>query len=91
MTSSIGGSIVIENVFALPGLGSLMVQSVSSRDFPLIQSLVFFIATMVILINFAVDVLYQVIDPRIQIGSKFMDYPFAIVDNSVVLPEFGSH
>ena len=45
-----------------------MVQSVSSRDFPLIQSLVFFIATMVILINFAVDVLYQVIDPRIQIG-----------------------
>ena len=68
MTSSIGGSIVIENVFALPGLGSLMVQSVSSRDFPLIQSLVFFIATMVILINFAVDVLYQVIDPRIQIG-----------------------
>ncbi|RVU55532.1 ABC transporter permease [Anaerosphaera multitolerans] len=67
-TSSIGGSIIIENVFALPGLGSLIVQSVSSRDFVLIQSVVLIIATMVIFINFAIDILYQVIDPRIRSG-----------------------
>lgn len=66
LTSSIGGSIVIENVFALPGLGSLIVESVSSRDFPLIQSVVVAIASMVILINFFVDILYRVIDPRIR-------------------------
>lgn len=66
LTSSIGGSIVIENVFALPGLGSLIVESVSSRDFPLIQSVVVAIASMVIMINFFVDILYRVIDPRIR-------------------------
>ena len=68
MTSSIGGSIIVENVFALPGLGTLVVQSVSSRDFPLIQSLVLFIAALVIFINFLVDILYQVVDPRIRLG-----------------------
>ena len=66
LTSSIGGSIVIENVFALPGLGSLIVESVSSRDFPLIQSVVLAIASMVIMINFFIDILYRVIDPRIR-------------------------
>lgn len=68
MTSSIGGSIIIENVFVLPGLGTLMIQSITSRDFPLIQSLVFVIASMVIFINFLIDLLYQWIDPRIRLG-----------------------
>lgn len=66
LTSSIGGSIVVENVFALPGLGSLIVESVSSRDFPLIQSVVLVIAAMVIFINFVIDILYRIIDPRIR-------------------------
>lgn len=66
LTSSIGGSIVIENVFALPGLGSLVVQSVSSRDFPLIQSVVVIVAAMVIGINFLVDIIYRLVDPRIR-------------------------
>ena len=68
LTSSIGGSIVIENVFALPGIGSLIVQSVSSRDFPLIQSVVVVIAAMVIFINFIIDICYRIIDPRIRGG-----------------------
>ena len=68
LTSSVGGSIVIENVFALPGLGSLIVQSVSSRDFPLIQSIVVVVAAMIILINFVIDILYRVVDPRIRGG-----------------------
>lgn len=68
LTSSVGGSIVIENVFALPGLGSLIVQSVSSRDFPLIQSIVVVVAAMIIFINFIIDILYRVIDPRIRGG-----------------------
>lgn len=67
-TSSIGGSIVIENVFALPGLGSLMVQSVSYRDFPLMQSLVLFVAMLVVVINLLVDLTYQLIDPRMRTG-----------------------
>ncbi|MDQ0274544.1 peptide/nickel transport system permease protein [Peptoniphilus koenoeneniae] len=68
LTSSIGGSIIIENVFALPGIGSLIVQSVSSRDFPLIQSVVVVIAAMVIFINFIIDICYRIIDPRIRGG-----------------------
>lgn len=68
LTSSVGGSIVVENVFALPGLGSPIVQSVSSRDFPLIQSLVVVVAAMIIFINFFIDILYRCIDPRIRGG-----------------------
>lgn len=66
ITSSIGGSLVVENVFSLPGIGSLIVQSISSRDFPLIQSVVFAVAFMVIIINLIVDILYRIVDPRIR-------------------------
>lgn len=66
LTSSIGGSLVIENVFSLPGVGSLIVQSISSRDFPLIQSVVLAVAFMVIMIDFLIDVIYYMVDPRIR-------------------------
>jgi len=64
---TLGGSIIIENVFALPGLGSLLVTSIESRDFPLIQSLILIISLIIIVANFIVDLLYRVIDPRIRI------------------------
>ncbi|WP_254846704.1 ABC transporter permease [Oceanobacillus sojae] len=64
---TLGGSIIIENVFALPGLGSLLVTSIESRDFPLIQSLILIISLIIILANFTVDLLYKVIDPRIRV------------------------
>lgn len=66
IADTIGGSIIIENVFSLPGLGNLLIQSISSRDFPLVQSMVLYIAVFVLLINFIVDLLYKIIDPRIR-------------------------
>ncbi len=62
-----GGSIVIEHVFALPGLGRLLLSAVYTRDIPLIQGLVVFITTIVVTSNFLVDVLYAYLDPRIRL------------------------
>ncbi|MGL4798225.1 MAG: ABC transporter permease [Cellulosilyticaceae bacterium] len=64
----LGGSIITENVFNLPGLGNLMVTSIHSRDLPLIQGLVLYLGTIVVFFNFLVDILYALIDPRIRIG-----------------------
>ena len=63
----LGGSIIIENVFAFPGIGKLLSTSISSRDLPLIQGLVVYMAGIVVLCNFLVDMLYSVIDPRIRL------------------------
>lgn len=61
-----GGSIIIENVFSLPGIGRLITTSISSRDFPLLQGLTLYLAGMTLTCNFAVDILYSVIDPRVR-------------------------
>lgn len=63
----LAGTIITEQLFDLPGIGKLMIMAISSRDFPLIQALVMYIAFIVVLINFLVDVLFQVIDPRIRV------------------------
>lgn len=62
----IGGAVVTEAVFAWPGIGGLMVTAVTARDYPLIQAAVFVVGIAVVLVNFMVDVLYQVIDPRMK-------------------------
>lgn len=62
----IGGTVVTESVFNLPGLGSLVVQSVLRRDYPVIQGALLVIAMAYVLINFAIDLLYAVIDPRLE-------------------------
>lgn len=62
---TLAGSIVVEQVFNLPGMGRLLISSIGSRDFPVVQVIVLYIAAMVILINFLVDVVYRIIDPRI--------------------------
>lgn len=67
IADTLGGSIVVENVFALPGLGNLLITSIGTRDLPLVQTLVLYIAILVVGINFAVDMLYRVIDPRIRL------------------------
>lgn len=64
----LGGSIIVENVFNLPGIGSLITSGVGNRDFPLVQGLVFYLAFTVVTINFVIDLLYSVIDPRIRIN-----------------------
>ncbi|WP_370400309.1 ABC transporter permease [Sulfitobacter sp. JB4-11] len=60
------GTIVIENVFYLPGLGRLIFQSISNRDLPTVQALVMLFAAIVVTANFIVDLLYVVIDPRLK-------------------------
>ena len=60
-------SIIIEQVFTIPGLGSLLISSISNRDYPVVQGIMVLIAAFVILINFVVDLLYGKIDPRIRI------------------------
>jgi len=61
---TIAGSIVIEQVFTLPGLGRLLVQSIGGRDLIVIKNIVVLIAIMVVMVNFLVDALYAAIDPR---------------------------
>lgn len=63
----LGGSIIVENVFNLPGIGHLVTSGVGNRDFPLVQGLVFYLAFMVIVINLVVDLLYMAVDPRIRL------------------------
>lgn len=65
--SMIASSIVVEQVFGVPGIGRLLISSISNRDFPTAQAIILFIASIVITLNFLVDVLYQVVDPRIRI------------------------
>jgi peptide/nickel transport system permease protein len=60
------GSIILESVFALPGLGRLALGAISARDLPVVQGITLFVATAIVLVNFAVDVLYGLLDPRIR-------------------------
>ena len=62
----LAGTIVVENVFYLPGLGRLIFQSISNRDLIVVRNCVMLLAAMVIVVNFFVDVLYAVIDPRVK-------------------------
>jgi peptide/nickel transport system permease protein len=66
----LGGSIVIEQVFALPGVGRLVLFAINNRDLPLIQGLVLFIAALVVSINFLVDMAYTWLDPRISLENN---------------------
>jgi peptide/nickel transport system permease protein len=62
----LGGAVLTETVFAWPGVGTLMVQGILARDFPLVQGCVLVIALTFVLINLGVDLLYGVLDPRIR-------------------------
>jgi peptide/nickel transport system permease protein len=66
VASLLGGVVIIENVFSLPGLGTLAINAVTSRDFPTIQGTTFFFAVIVIGANLLVDISYAFIDPRIR-------------------------
>jgi peptide/nickel transport system permease protein len=60
------GTIIIENIFSLPGLGKLVLNGVNLRDYPLVQGVLVFMATAVVIINLLTDLLYSVVDPRIR-------------------------
>ncbi len=62
----LAGAIIIENVYYLPGLGRLVFQAIGQRDLPVVREVVLVMAAMVILVNFLVDVLYSLLDPRVR-------------------------
>lgn len=66
LTSLLVGAIVIENVFVLPGLGRLLFQSVGNRDLIVVQDLVMLVTSVVLVVNFVVDLTYRLLDPRIR-------------------------
>ncbi len=67
LSEVLGGSIIVENVFNLPGIGRLVISGIGNRDLPMVQALVFYLAVTVVALNAFVDVLYTLIDPRIQL------------------------
>lgn len=64
-TNMIAGSIVVEQVFNIPGLGRILLTSISNRDYPVTQAIILLIAALVIVVNFIVDIIYHILDPRV--------------------------
>jgi peptide/nickel transport system permease protein len=64
----IGGTVVVETVFAVAGLGSLMINAIFARDYPLVQAVTLVFAILVVLINLLTDLSYSVLDPRVTLG-----------------------
>jgi len=64
----LGGTVVIEEVFALPGMGRFALAAINQRDYPVVQGVVLIIAVLFVLTNIAVDVLYAYVDPRVRYG-----------------------
>jgi len=62
------GAIVVENVFVLPGIGRLVFQAIANRDLVLVRDVIMLLAAVVVLVNFVVDVLYAVVDPRLRVA-----------------------
>lgn len=70
VASVLSGSIIIEQVYGIPGMGKLLIGAVTSRDFPLTQTLVIYITVLIVITNFLVDIAIQLIDPRIRLSGK---------------------
>ena len=62
----VAGSIVVEQVFTIPGLGQMLISSISNRDYPVVQTIIVLVAALVVLCNFLADALYRVMDPRLK-------------------------
>lgn len=68
LATFLGGAVITETIFAVPGLGRLVIDAIMSRDFPVVQGAVLFMAMIVVTVNFLVDILYSVLDPRIKLS-----------------------
>jgi ABC-type dipeptide/oligopeptide/nickel transport system permease component len=66
----IGGSVIVESVFAIPGMGQLMVQAVYERDYPVIMGNLVIVSTLTLFANLIADLTYSLVDPRIRVGSR---------------------
>jgi len=62
----LGGTVVVEEIFGWPGVGRLLLQAISFRDYPVVQAATFILAMIFVVVNFLVDVLYAVLDPRVR-------------------------
>jgi peptide/nickel transport system permease protein len=65
----LGGAVIIESVFGLPGLGRLLLTSINARDYPVVQGGLLIIVLLALIINLGIDLLYRVIDPRLKAES----------------------
>jgi peptide/nickel transport system permease protein len=66
----LGGAVIVEEIFALPGIGRLVLDAINQRDYALVQGTVLFIAFNFLIVNLIVDLLYAALDPRIRLGGK---------------------
>ena len=67
MAEIMTGTIIIEQVFTIPGIGRLLLASINNRDFPVVQAIVVILAAWIVVVNFVADLLYQLVDPRIRL------------------------
>ena len=67
LADMVAGSIVIEQVFSIPGISRILLSSISNRDYPVVEAIIMGVAAIVIIINLLVDIIYRIIDPRIEI------------------------
>ncbi|MDF0726582.1 ABC transporter permease [Cytobacillus sp. S13-E01] len=67
LATFLGGAVITETIFAVPGLGRLVVDAILTRDFPVVQGAVLFMAIAVVVTNFLIDILYSILDPRIKL------------------------
>lgn len=70
LADMVAGSIIIEQVFSIPGLGRILLTSISNRDYPVVEAIILCIAFLVVMINLIVDIVYQLIDPRISVENE---------------------
>lgn len=66
----LGGAVIVETVFAWPGIGKYIVDAIYARDYPVIQGAVLLLGTVFVLVNLVVDLLYVLLDPRVRLGAK---------------------
>jgi peptide/nickel transport system permease protein len=64
----VGGIVIIESIFVVPGLGHLLMGAVSTRDFPLIQGVTLFVAVLFVVVNLLVDLSYALLDPKVRVA-----------------------
>ncbi len=62
----VGGAVIMENIFNLPGMGRLLVNALNDRDYPVVSGVNFFFATGVVLVNLMIDLIYPYLDPRVR-------------------------
>lgn len=68
LSALIGGTVIMESIFVLPGMGRFLLDAITWRDYPVIQGMNLFLATAVIIVNLVVDLVYGLLDPRIRYG-----------------------